>query len=144
MLSPRPVVLCVIRRGTEILVVEYDDIREFTFYRPPGGGIEFGEHSREAAAREMHEELGVIVTDLRRLGMVENIFCAGGEQYHEIIIVYEGRFAKNTLYNRQRFDVNEDDELFLTAMWKQLDMFAVDGAVLFPTGLVDLLARTGS
>lgn len=77
MSSPRPVVLCVIRRDTEILVVEYDDIRDFTFYRPPGGGIEFGEHSRDAVIREIHEELGVTVTILRRLGVVENIWHAG-------------------------------------------------------------------
>ena len=141
--SPRPMVLCVIRRDNEILVIEYDDIREFTFYRPPGGGIEFGEHSRDTATREMREELDVTVTDLRRLGMVENIFRAGGEQYHEIIVVYEGRFAQNTLYDRPRFDVNENDELFLTAMWKPLDIFADDDAILFPTGLVDLLDPTG-
>lgn len=144
MSSPRPVVLCVIRRDTEILVVEYDDIRDFTFYRPPGGGIEFGEHSRDAVIREMHEELGVIVTNLRRLGVVENIWHAGSERGHELIIVYEGAFAQDTLYDRQQFDVNEDDTLFLTAMWKPLDTFIDETAILFPTGLVDLLVRADS
>jgi hypothetical protein len=40
----RPVALCVFRNNDGILVFEgYDDVKGETFYRPPGGGIEFGE-----------------------------------------------------------------------------------------------------
>ena len=40
----RPIAICVLRRHDEILVIEgRDESRDLTFYRPLGGGIEFGE-----------------------------------------------------------------------------------------------------
>ena len=56
----RPLALAVVRRDEELLLAEhYDSAEEYTFYRPIGGGIEFGEHSRDAVRREFREELDV-------------------------------------------------------------------------------------
>lgn len=51
----------------------YDEV-DGTFYRPPGGGIQFGETSLEAARREMREEFRLEVDDPRLLGVLESIF----------------------------------------------------------------------
>ena len=89
--ATRPCAFVFLRAGDRILVSEMMDAREGTFYRPPGGGIEFQEHSRDAARRELREEFGVDVPsrDLRFLGVIENSFEFRGAPHHEICFVYE-------------------------------------------------------
>jgi hypothetical protein len=42
----RPIAICVFRHQNRILVIEaYDHIKNEKYYRPLGGGIEFGEYS---------------------------------------------------------------------------------------------------
>ncbi len=87
----RPCAFVFLRSGSRILVSEMNDEAEGTFHRPPGGGIEFGEHSREAAARELHEEFDLVIPaeELRLLGVIENGFEFRGAPYHEICFIYE-------------------------------------------------------
>jgi hypothetical protein len=55
----RPIVICLFRRESRILISEaYDSSKGEYFCRPLGGVVEFGEHSREAMLREIREELG--------------------------------------------------------------------------------------
>ena len=85
----RPIALCVFRRGDEILVFEgYDKVDEEVFFRPLGGGIEPGEHSEEAAVREIREELGSEITGLRYWGVTENIYTYNGRPGHAIAFLY--------------------------------------------------------
>jgi ADP-ribose pyrophosphatase YjhB (NUDIX family) len=72
---------------------------EGTFYRPPGGGIEFREDSREAARRELREEfdLDVRSENLSLLGVIENSFEFRGAPHHEICFVYEARVEGDVL-----------------------------------------------
>ena len=55
----RPLALAVFRDGPRILVEDNAawDRRDW-FYRPPGGGVEFGERAIDAVRREMREEFG--------------------------------------------------------------------------------------
>lgn len=56
----RPVVIGIARNGSKILVSEgRDKVKNQTFYRCLGGGIEFLERSEDALKREYKEELGV-------------------------------------------------------------------------------------
>ena len=74
----RPIAICLFRYENKILVAEgKDPIKDQTFYRPLGGGIEFGERSEETIRREIREELNEEVTALRYLGTLENIFVFG-------------------------------------------------------------------
>ena len=67
--------LGVIQHEGRLLVFEgYDSVKDETYYRPLGGGIEFGETGAQAMAREIREEIGAEVTNVRYLGLSENIF----------------------------------------------------------------------
>src|SRR5512141_3072532 len=90
----RALAICVFRNNNRILVFKgYDPTKDQTFYRPLGGGIEFGETSEETVHREIKEELGEEVTDLKYLGTLENIFVFNAKPGHEIVQVYDGRLV---------------------------------------------------
>ena len=82
----RPLAICVFHRNGRIIVNKsYDPVKHETFYRPLGGGIEFGETSAQAVEREIEEEIGAKVTKLQLLGTLENIFTYLGDPGHEIV-----------------------------------------------------------
>ena len=70
------------------------------FYRLPGGKIEFGESSVEALHREIQEELGSEIENLRLLDVVENRFEYEGKRGHEIVFVYSGDLARKEAAER--------------------------------------------
>jgi len=63
----------------------------------PGGGVEFGEHPRDAVVREVHEETGLAaeVGDTARVYDVSGVGERGGEnvRFHSVRIVYDGFVA---------------------------------------------------
>jgi ADP-ribose pyrophosphatase YjhB (NUDIX family) len=134
----RPIALAVPRRGEDLLVLEnYDPTKDQTFYRPLGGGIEFGETAESAVCREMQEELGVELLDVRRLGVVENIFHGFGRDGHEIAFIFDCRLADGSVYER---DVVGEilDNAGTKVMWRSLSSFN-PSSPLYPDGLADLL-----
>jgi ADP-ribose pyrophosphatase YjhB (NUDIX family) len=135
----RPIAICVLRRGDEMLVMEArDESRDLTFYRPLGGGIEFGERSDVAVRRELLEEIGAELADLSLLTIIENLFEFEGEAWHEIVFVYEARFSDQGLYDRQTFVVTEDNGT-LPGVWRRLSDFDMTSAPLYPDGLLSFL-----
>jgi 8-oxo-dGTP pyrophosphatase MutT (NUDIX family) len=135
----RPLAICVFSRDGRILAAEgFDPLKQETFYRSLGGGIEFGETGEETARRELREEIGAEVAEVHYLGALENIFTFNGQPGHEIVLVYDGRFADETLYAQTEIHGQEDEELGFIATWKALDEFG-PGAPLYPDGLVEML-----
>jgi 8-oxo-dGTP pyrophosphatase MutT (NUDIX family) len=137
----RPIVICVFRDGDRTFVAEYHDPSSgVRFYRPLGGAIGFGEHSRECIVREMREETGAEIKDLTYVGMIENIFTFDGSPGHEIVLVYEASFVDPRLYEVESFRCQDDDGEFV-ASWKSIDEFRAEKARLYPEGLLDLLDK---
>ncbi|HOU40862.1 MAG TPA: NUDIX hydrolase [Promineifilum sp.] len=137
----RPIAICVCRHEGRILAAESEDpVKPQRFYRPLGGAIEFGEYSAEAVVREFREELGVVLTDVRYLGTLENVFTYNGQHGHEIALVYDGRFADPSLYDRPVIEGAEDNGAPFRAVWLSLAECAAPGAPpVYPTGLLELL-----
>jgi len=50
-----------------------------------GGGVDFGETSRDALQREFQEEIQAELTNIRHLGCLENLCNFNGQQGHEIL-----------------------------------------------------------
>jgi 8-oxo-dGTP pyrophosphatase MutT (NUDIX family) len=135
----RALAICVFRNGDKILVFEgYDPKKDQTFYRPLGGGIKFGERSDETVYREIKEELGEEITNLRYLGTLENIFVFNGVPGHEIVQVYDGRLVNSRLYEQAEMSGTEADGGQFKALWKRLDEFNPQ-TPLYPDGLLEML-----
>lgn len=137
----RPLALGIFRQAGRIFVTKgYDPVKKQVFYRPLGGGIEFGERGTHTLAREVMEEIGAQVTDLRYLATFENIFTYRGEPGHEIVLLYEGTFVDQSWYGRNVEAGLEptDDPPLMQGVWMRLEDFGPE-APLYPEGLLEVL-----
>jgi 8-oxo-dGTP pyrophosphatase MutT (NUDIX family) len=111
--------------------------RDFWFL--PGGGVELDETSEQAVRREVSEELGIQLVEVRLLGVLENRFTWVGDPYHSVEQVYEVLDCRPTISELRRRDViaGPDHE----ATWRPLGSFEPSGSPLYPEGVLGLLAR---
>jgi len=136
----RPIAICVFRNNDRILVAEgYDPIKKQTFYRPLGGGIEFGERGEDTVRRELKEEINVEVGEVRYLGTLENIFTFNGAPGHEIVLIYDGTLTESGLYDQAVITGKEANGDDIRAIWKSLGEFESGESILYPDGLLNLL-----
>lgn len=120
----RVIAICVFRHGDKILVFEhFDTVKGTPFYRPLGGAVEFGETTGQAIKREIKEEIGLEVTGLKLLDIIENIFTLNGGTGHEIVYVYDGQFTDASVYARESFPMQEDNGDIYKVSWRSLDSF---------------------
>jgi ADP-ribose pyrophosphatase YjhB (NUDIX family) len=140
----RPCAFVFLRSADRILVSEMVDEVEGTFYRPPGGGIEFSEHSREAAARELREEFGLELGPdaMTLLGVIENTFEFRGAPHHEICFVYEGRVEGTVLDQLDGVGVKElaPADVEVARVFELSDLLAL--SPLYPDGVKRLLTSS--
>jgi 8-oxo-dGTP pyrophosphatase MutT (NUDIX family) len=134
----RPIAICLCLDSDRILVTEFRE-KGRLYYRPLGGTIEFGERGEETVRREFREEIAADLTGVRYLGTLENIYTDDGRRGHEIVLVYDGRLADGSFYEK---DVIQGDELGepFRAVWKRLEEFGPGHPPVYPDGLFALLA----
>lgn len=109
----RPISIALISKDNKYLVIKgYDSKKDEVFYRPLGGGIEFGETGEEALAREMREELDTELVDIKYISMLENIFVYEGNKMHELVLVYSAEFKDKDFYDK-------DDLIILDSVKKE-------------------------
>lgn len=139
----RPIVICLFRRDDRILVSEaYDTSAGRYFCRPLGGGIEFGERSREALLREIREEVGAEVENLELVGVLENVFTYEGARGHEIVFVYDGEFKDKRMYVGDEVQgYRAETDAGFVAKWRSPEEISGMNARLVPEGLAALLSR---
>ena len=131
--------ICVFGHGDQLLVIEQVE-RDTgqTAWKMPGGNVELGETTYECAVREVREELGAEIRDVDRLGVIENIFQANGQQRHQIVFVYRATFTDPSFYGADSLRVVEGKREYI-ASWKPMSELYEARAVLRPQGLLDLL-----
>ncbi len=133
----RPQALAAIRDGSRVLVQDYVATGGPAAYRPLGGAVDHGELAEDAAVREIREELGADITDLRLLGVLENIYSNDEKDWHEIVFMFEARFVDASLEAADRLVGVEGDGDRIEAVW--LDVSEPLDARLYPPGLLELL-----
>lgn len=137
----RPIAVCILRRGDSIFVFEgHDDVKNQTFNRPLGGAIEFGERGEETVVREIREELGAELANVRYLATLEKFFVYQDAPGHEIVLVFEADFAGRSFYQLEETTGVEDVGASFKALWKPLAEFGEGGSPLYPDGLLGLLS----
>lgn len=137
--SIRVITICPFFHKGHVLVMSgFDSEKETYYYRPLGGGVEFGESTTDALQREIREELGQEIRAIQLLDVLENIFTVDGRPGHEIVYIYNARFVDQTLYDQQTIMGVEDDGTPFEARWMALDAFNQQHR-LVPEALIQLL-----
>lgn len=88
--------------------------------------------------REVQEELGLSIKDLRLLGTLESLFVYNGKPGHEIVQVYDARLEDAQVYEQLQIVGHESDGTPFTASWQGSSSFT-DQSPLVPVGLQALL-----
>jgi 8-oxo-dGTP pyrophosphatase MutT (NUDIX family) len=129
--------MAVIRRPRDgaLLVSEPVSGPDPLFQRPLGGHVEFGEYALDTVRREFREELGQELTDVRLLGVLENIFGGRGGTEHEVVFIFAAAFASAAAYEieEQRILDNPDRRV----LWRPADAVSPP---MYPAGLAELIA----
>lgn len=137
----RVLALGIIRDGDRIFISQgYDPIKQQTFYRAMGGGVDFGETSFEALQREFQEEIQADLTNIRYLGCLENLFTFNGKQGHEILQVYQCDFANTKFYQLESL-VFAEGKRQKTALWVDIARFKSGELLLVPEEFLAFLAE---
>jgi 8-oxo-dGTP diphosphatase len=95
----------VMRRGRALLGRRRGSHGE-GYYAAPGGHIEFGESFEQAARREVREETGLEITDLRLLSIGNYVFKRddGERHYIDIDFVCEAPIGEPQLMEPEKCD----------------------------------------
>ena len=126
----RPIALGIAIKNNKLLVGEgFDKVKNQTFYRCLGGGIEFLEKSSDALKREFKEEIGADITVKDFLGISENIFTYQGKNAHELILFYSIEISDND-YKEEYHIADEDDSGI--AKWIDINEFKNKNKILYP------------
>lgn len=107
----------------------------------PGGGVEHGEHPRDAVVREVHEETGldVVVGETARVHSVHHpdFERDGRWDYHSVRLVYDGRVPDDAPEPR----VVEVGGTTAEARWFPLADVVAGQVPLVPLARAELIAR---
>ncbi|WP_433772293.1 NUDIX domain-containing protein [Bacillus wiedmannii] len=103
-----------------------------SFYRFPGGSIEFGETAKEAIERELWEEynLEVFVQELAVVN--ENVFEWNGEKGHHCTLIHWGT-VREVVTNEIRHKEHED----IILIWKSIE--ELKAKPTYPEGILSYL-----
>jgi 8-oxo-dGTP pyrophosphatase MutT (NUDIX family) len=135
----RNIAICLIEHDNKLFVGEgRDDVKGETFYRPLGGGIEFGELAAQTAIREFKEELNAEIQVLSYCSTLENIFEFNGIKAHQIVIVLQARFVDSAFYGLDNITCIDDNGEFV-AKWIDKEEFYSGRKILYPAGLTAYL-----
>ncbi|NEP45926.1 MAG: NUDIX hydrolase [Okeania sp. SIO2G4] len=133
----RVLALGLIRDDDHLFISQgYDSIKQESFYRVMGGGVDFGEYSRDALQREFQEEIEAELTNIKYLGCMENIFMFNGEERHELIQLYKCDFADPKFYQIEELTFWEKERK-KTALWVSIDRFKSGELKIVPENFLE-------
>ena len=135
----RILALGLVQDGERIFISEgYDSVKQQTFYRALGGGVDFGETSRDALQREFQEEIQAELTNIRYLGCLENLYTFNGKPGHEILQVYQCDFADPRFYQVEELIFTEGKRK-KKALWVEINRFKLGELLIVPQQFLDYL-----
>lgn len=133
----RPIAIGIVKRNNKILVGEgFDKVKQQTFYRCLGGGIEFLENSKTALKREFREELNIDIEVKELLGVEENIFTYKGKDAHEIVFIYNIEIEDKDV--KEKYHI-VDDNSENDAIWVDIEEFKNKNKIIYPDNMINYL-----
>lgn len=118
--SPVAKAMVVIRRPSDGAYLVSGDVDEdgAGYERPLGGHIEVGERAAETARRELREEIGEELREVRLLDVIENLFVLNGRHGHEIVFVFRADLADPEAYEVEQRAILDDPSGRIRVRWR--------------------------
>ena len=110
-----------------------------SFFNLPGGRVKMGELSKDSLVRELEEEMGIVVKNVKLVQICENIFNWMEKIQHEILLVYKVEIEDDSPI-LQKDNFNCTDNLEKIFSWHNLD--EVEKLKCLPTCIYNLAKRT--
>ena len=107
----------------------------------PGGGVELGEKSTETIIREIQEEMGLEVRNIKSLGSLENFFVHKDKKFHGIEFIYTAEFAKQSPYDQSYIEGIEDRGEKGRLMFKWIDINDLEEMNFKPESLINVIRK---
>lgn len=107
--------------------------RQESFYRFPGGSVEFGETAATAIVREFQEEFALPVDVGALAAVAEDLLQYEGRDYHQCTLIHWSEIADGDV--RERYQHREHEEIQL--VWRTLD--ELGQRPVYPTGMMEHL-----
>lgn len=128
--------LLIVNNGKILLSKAQDG----SFVRPPGGHIEYFESSRTAVKREIKEEVGSKIINLKLEKIIENLFYFNGKKAHDIYFIYSGSLMKKNLYKTDPVigDENGEPKNFY---WIKIADIVKGKETLVPKGILKIVIK---
>jgi len=124
--------MCLFHKDGKILISKhFDSVKNESFYRLLGGGVNFFETSEAGVRREIQEELLSDIENLKLIDVIENLFTFEGNKGHEISFLYQGDLVKKELYLQNPIHIIEDTYEF-DAEWVAINDILAGGIPLYP------------
>jgi 8-oxo-dGTP diphosphatase len=111
---PRVGVSVIIKNGDRILLVKRTKKPWAGSWKAPGGHMEFGESPEETAAREVQEETGVTISEMKFRTMTNDIFEE--DKRHYVTIWMEAKYVSG----EPRLDAPEEETEIRWFTWDSL------------------------
>lgn len=136
----RCIAIAWIQHQQQIFVLEgFDPIKNDYYYRPIGGGIDFGETGLAAVQREFQEETQLALENVKYLATLENIFIYKGRPGHELVRLYQADFVDQWIYQTPEITAYEDSGKAFRACWVDLAEFETGAKRLVPEDLLSCM-----
>ncbi len=136
---PRPIrakVICLFELQGQFLLAEgFDPTKNQHYLMPIGGGVDFGERSEDAIRREVLEEIGHEIQNLRLLQVIENVFTFDGVAGHEIVFVYQADLTESL----QGLRGVESNGVEFNLRWLSREEIKNLAWPVYPDGLLDAI-----
>lgn len=123
-------------RGEILLVKRFQEPKK-GFWDLPGGFVESNETLEESARREIKEELGIDLTEIKYLSSHHNKYLYGGVNYDTVSAIFTGKFNGTEFIS----DGEISEIKFFTKDEIPWDKIAFEAMVL---GLKDYLSKNPS
>jgi len=104
MLAPRVGVGVIITQGDKVLLLHRKNVHGEGTWSTPGGHLEFGETPETCAAREVFEETGVQVGNIRFVCITNDVF---DESRHYITIWMRGEYQGGEAHVAAEYEASE-------------------------------------
>ena len=107
-----------------------------SFWALPGGKVQIMEKTKDTIKREIKEEIGLDLIDVKMLSVSENFFTFKNEDIHQYIFTYSGKLVDNRYENKEEFESIEKGK---NVVYRWIDVENIDDYEIRPDNVKELI-----